>query len=233
MMLGEASDATRRVVDGAWLDYVDVVLACSPRSRPSPPPVAGSSIRLERRISIGRKRELTPVKSRRGCSRTWGCTYALVAHSERRQLFGETDRAPIERCSPSRTILVLVLCVGESDAERDRGVTFVVGTARSRRVQTPPRVSSTGWSSPTSPSGHRHRAHRHPGQAEEVHQSIRSSQARSQGRQKCASFTAAAKADNVDDHGGRPTSTEPWSGGASSTPRPSPESAASAEKVRF
>jgi triosephosphate isomerase len=56
-----------------------------------------------------------------------GCKYALVGHSERRTLFGETDaminrkvRALIEN------ELIPVLCVGETKAQRVAGKTFEV-----------------------------------------------------------------------------------------------------------
>ena len=56
-----------------------------------------------------------------------GCQYVLVAHSERRQLFGETDKTANRKVLAALTEgLVPILCVGETDAERDRGVTYVV-----------------------------------------------------------------------------------------------------------
>ncbi|WP_431474186.1 triose-phosphate isomerase [Marinobacter sp. KM021] len=51
-----------------------------------------------------------------------GCQYALVGHSERRQLFGESDEVvarKIERVLASG--LTAVLCVGETLEERDAG----------------------------------------------------------------------------------------------------------------
>jgi triosephosphate isomerase len=51
-----------------------------------------------------------------------GCQYALVGHSERRQLFGESDEVvarKIERVLASG--LTAVLCVGETLAEREAG----------------------------------------------------------------------------------------------------------------
>ncbi len=51
-----------------------------------------------------------------------GATHVLVGHSERRQLFGETDSGCAERVAAAlRAGLIPVLCVGETAAERDEG----------------------------------------------------------------------------------------------------------------
>ncbi|MGM0766405.1 MAG: triose-phosphate isomerase [Pseudomonadota bacterium] len=51
-----------------------------------------------------------------------GCRYALVGHSERRQLFAETDAVVAEKVAQllSRG-LVAIVCVGETLAEREAG----------------------------------------------------------------------------------------------------------------
>ncbi|MBF66926.1 MAG: triose-phosphate isomerase [Gammaproteobacteria bacterium] len=57
----------------------------------------------------------------------FGCTYALVGHSERRALFGETDvqvAAKFAACKQAG--LTPVLCVGEKLAEREAGETDAV-----------------------------------------------------------------------------------------------------------
>ncbi|AOY89956.1 triose-phosphate isomerase [Marinobacter salinus] len=54
--------------------------------------------------------------------RDQGCKYALVGHSERRQIFGESDdvvAAKVERVVSSG--LIAVVCVGETLEERDAG----------------------------------------------------------------------------------------------------------------
>ena len=57
-------------------------------------------------------------------ARDCGATVALVGHSERRQLFGETDEMTARKCAAVvRAGLTPLLCVGERADEHDRGVT--------------------------------------------------------------------------------------------------------------
>ncbi|MEO8718260.1 MAG: triose-phosphate isomerase [Burkholderiales bacterium] len=54
----------------------------------------------------------------------FGCRYVLVGHSERRQLYGETDAVVMAKFAAARAAgLTPILCVGESLAERDGGHT--------------------------------------------------------------------------------------------------------------
>ena len=54
-----------------------------------------------------------------------GCTYVLVGHSERRQLFGETDGTVNRKIKAAlKAGLSPVVCVGETLAERDGGRTL-------------------------------------------------------------------------------------------------------------
>ena len=51
-----------------------------------------------------------------------GCSYAIVGHSERRQLFGETDASVNRRTTAALAAgLIPVVCVGESLDEREAG----------------------------------------------------------------------------------------------------------------
>lgn len=53
-----------------------------------------------------------------------GCAFVLVGHSERRTLFGETDALVAAKCKAVlQSAMRPVLCVGESLAERESGVT--------------------------------------------------------------------------------------------------------------
>lgn len=56
-----------------------------------------------------------------------GCQYAIVGHSERRQLFGETDELINKKinCAVQKDISA-ILCVGESKEQRNSGETFEV-----------------------------------------------------------------------------------------------------------
>jgi triosephosphate isomerase len=53
-----------------------------------------------------------------------GCTHAIVGHSERRTLYGETDVVAATKFAAAQAAkLVPILCVGETLAERDAGET--------------------------------------------------------------------------------------------------------------
>lgn len=57
----------------------------------------------------------------------FGCRYVIVGHSERRQLYGETDAQVAAKFAAARKAgLKPILCVGETLAERDAGRTTEV-----------------------------------------------------------------------------------------------------------
>lgn len=59
--------------------------------------------------------------------REFGCRYALVGHSERRQLYGEGDAQVAAKFKAAQhSGLVPILCVGETLDQRERGDTEVV-----------------------------------------------------------------------------------------------------------
>jgi triosephosphate isomerase len=54
----------------------------------------------------------------------FGCRYALVGHSERRQLYGETDAQVAAKFAAARSAgITPILCVGETLQEREAGRT--------------------------------------------------------------------------------------------------------------
>jgi triosephosphate isomerase len=60
-------------------------------------------------------------------ARDAGAKVALVGHSERRQLFGETDEVTARKCAAaSKAGLIPMLCVGERLDERERGATQTI-----------------------------------------------------------------------------------------------------------
>ncbi len=57
----------------------------------------------------------------------FGCRYVIVGHSERRALFGEEDGVVADKFSAAQAAgLIPILCVGETLAERDAGITEAV-----------------------------------------------------------------------------------------------------------
>ncbi len=57
----------------------------------------------------------------------FGCRYVIVGHSERRALYGESDAIVADKYAAAQTAgLTPILCVGETLAERESGVTEAV-----------------------------------------------------------------------------------------------------------
>jgi triosephosphate isomerase len=208
MKLGEATELARKCVEGTrGFDDADIVLA---------PPftalsavagaIAGSSVRLgaqnlhweEKGAFTG---EISPVMLKDA-----GCQYVVVGHSERRQLFGETDRSANRKVIAALAYgLVPILCVGESEAERDRGVTFVVVDRQvkeglkdvaERQLEKLVIAYEPVWAIGTGRTAT-------PEQAEEVHQSIRGQLAKLFGTDAAGRvrilYGGSVKPDNVDD----------------------------------
>lgn len=106
-----------------------------------------------------------------------GCKYAILGHSERRQYFGETDKNVNRKTLAAMSHkLTPIVCVGETEEERDRGVTFVVvdrqingALADVASSQLPEIVIAYEpvWAIGTGRTAT-------PAQAQEVHQAIRS-----------------------------------------------------------
>jgi triosephosphate isomerase len=62
-----------------------------------------------------------------GMLKAAGCTYVLVGHSERRQYFSETDEGVNRKTHAAlESAIIPVVCIGETESEREAGETFSV-----------------------------------------------------------------------------------------------------------
>lgn len=67
--------------------------------------------------------------------RAMGCKYVIIGHSERRALCGETNAMVAEKFAQAlESGLIPVLCVGETDAQREQGDTETVVIAQLKAV---------------------------------------------------------------------------------------------------
>jgi len=56
-----------------------------------------------------------------------GCSHVIIGHSERRQYFGETDESVNKKINAAiKAKLVPVMCIGETESERNQDQTFSV-----------------------------------------------------------------------------------------------------------
>jgi len=62
-----------------------------------------------------------------GMLKAAGCTHVLIGHSERRQYFGENDEGVNRKVKAAlQASLIPVVCIGETESEREAGETFSV-----------------------------------------------------------------------------------------------------------
>jgi triosephosphate isomerase (TIM) len=62
-----------------------------------------------------------------GMLQEFGCTHVLVGHSERRQLYGETDKIVVAKFIAAIDVGIKpILCIGETLQEREQGLTTEV-----------------------------------------------------------------------------------------------------------
>jgi triosephosphate isomerase (TIM) len=133
-----------------------------------------------------------------------GCTHVIVGHSERRQLFGETDENVARKAQAAfRHGLTPIVCVGETLAERDADRTMEVverQTERALRALTPDQAATAVvayepvWAIGTGRNAT-------PEQAQEVHAFIRRLVSRSHGEAPAAAlrilYGGSVKPDNA------------------------------------
>jgi triosephosphate isomerase len=120
-----------------------------------------------------------------------GCTHVILGHSERRQLFGETDENVARKAQAAfRHGLTPIVCVGETLAERDGNRTMEIverQTERALRGLTADQVASAVLAyEPVWAIGTGRNAT--PEQAEEVHAFIRRVVSRSHGEAAAAAL---------------------------------------------
>jgi triosephosphate isomerase len=129
--LSEATDLARSVKEGsAGITNGDVVLAPPFTALQSVyETIKGSQVLLAAQNMFYEDKgaytgEVSPLMLK-----DIGCSYAIIGHSERRKYFGETDDTVNLKAKKSLAVgLKPIVCVGETDAEREKGVTeFVVG----------------------------------------------------------------------------------------------------------
>lgn len=112
-----------------WPEQVDLLIAppalyiqqCREALADSPVRLAGqsSATQAEQGALTG---EISPAQLRDA-----GCEYVLVGHSERRSLFGETDELVCRKYAAALACgLRPILCVGETQQQRDAGDTAAV-----------------------------------------------------------------------------------------------------------
>jgi triosephosphate isomerase len=134
-----------------------------------------------------------------------GCRWAIVGHSERRQLFGETDAAVNRRARAALAAdLRPIVCLGESLEEREAGATLEVVTRQTRAAlldMNPTDIRDICiayepvWAIGTGRTAT-------PAQAEEVHETIRSVVAEIAGRETADGvrilYGGSVKPENID-----------------------------------
>jgi triosephosphate isomerase (TIM) len=135
-----------------------------------------------------------------GMLREFGCRYAIVGHSERRQFFGDTDAVVAAKAKAVLAGgLVPIVCVGETLAERDAGTTEaivlrqldavlgVVGADAARMVIAYEPVWAIGTGRTAAPA-----------EAQAVHQTARAWLAKAGAADMLLLYGGSVKADNAE-----------------------------------
>ena len=104
--------------------------------------------RSARRTATGRRRARSPARSARPSSPSSTVTYVIAGHSERRELFGETDEDVQPKVKAIlRHEMTPIMCVGETLEEREagdhRGEGHRPGSSRPGRARRPSRSAAS------------------------------------------------------------------------------------------
>lgn len=100
--------------------------------------LAGTAVRLAAQTMHWEEQGAFTGEISAAMLRDVGCTYAILGHSERRQLFGETDEGVARKAARALAAgLTPLVCVGETLEERDRGNAFAVVERQTRAALAP------------------------------------------------------------------------------------------------
>ncbi len=99
--------------------------------------LAGSAVRLAAQTMHEAAQGAYTGEVSTAMLRDVGCTYVILGHSERRQLFGETDQGVGRKARAALAAgLAPIVCVGETLAEREAGETLAVVERQTRAAVT-------------------------------------------------------------------------------------------------
>lgn len=119
-----ARELLRRMEEGADIRPQQVIFPTLPALSEVAATLSGSTVQTgAQNLDLGDEGARTGAVSA-PLLRAAGARYVIVGHSERRALFGETDALVAEKAAAAvRHHLIPIICVGESQSERERGHT--------------------------------------------------------------------------------------------------------------
>lgn len=123
--VASAQELSRRVID---VEHVEIMISPAfPALHPVFEALATGRVKLGAQNVHWEKSGAFTGEVSAEMLRSAGCLYVIIGHSERRQIFGETDASVRRKIKATvESGLRPVLCVGETEEERDGGKTFCV-----------------------------------------------------------------------------------------------------------